>query len=87
MKESQVFQILLEQLYLAKTKEIEKSTALPCYVFFKPWHTGKELKNTDDSWEDAFLQYSFDDHQLQLMNNFQIKYECNDARDDFSVQQ
>ena len=70
-----------------KDKGNREEYCLTMLCFFKPWRTGKELKNTDDSWEDAFLQYSFDDHQLQLMNNFQIKYECNDARDDFSVQQ
>ena len=60
---------------------------LTMLCFFKPWHTGKDLKNTGESWDDAFLQYSFSEHQIQLMNNFQIKYECNDARDDFSAQE
>ncbi|EDQ98317.1 uncharacterized protein LACBIDRAFT_336072 [Laccaria bicolor S238N-H82] len=53
---------------------------------FKPWRNGKDLKLEDESWDEAFCGYSFSARQLELMNNFNIKYECNDARDDYSAQ-
>jgi len=54
--------------------------------FFKPWRNGKDLKLEDESWDEAFSGYSFSARQLDLMNNFNIKYECNDARDDYSAE-
>jgi hypothetical protein len=54
--------------------------------FFKPWRNGKDLKLEDESWDEAFAGYSFSARQLELMNNFNIKYECNDARDDYSAE-
>ncbi|EDQ98417.1 uncharacterized protein LACBIDRAFT_302382 [Laccaria bicolor S238N-H82] len=53
---------------------------------FKPWQNGKDLKVEDESWDEAFCGYAFSARQLELMNNFNIKYECNDARDDYSAQ-
>jgi hypothetical protein len=54
--------------------------------FFKPWRNGKDLKLEDESWDEAFAGYSFSARQLELMKNFNIKYECNDARDDYSAE-
>ena len=50
---------------------------------FKPWRTGIELKNSDQSWDSAFRTFHFTKHQKQLMENFNLRYECLDARDDF----
>ena len=53
---------------------------------FKPWRSGLDLKPANLSWDQMFLSYVFTPRQQQLMNNFNIKYECLDARDDYHAQ-
>jgi len=55
-------------------------------TLFKPWRTGKDLKAENYSWDEEFVKHGFTLHQLQLMDNFNLRYECNDARDDYSAQ-
>ena len=55
-------------------------------TLFKPWRTGYDLKSADETWEHAFDNYDFSDRQMNLMNNFNLHYECLDARDDYSAQ-
>jgi hypothetical protein len=55
-------------------------------TLFKPWRNGKDLKEDNYSWDETFVTYQFTSHQLKLMDNFNIRYECNDARDDYSAQ-
>ncbi|KAJ7083511.1 hypothetical protein C8R43DRAFT_909514, partial [Mycena crocata] len=55
-------------------------------TLFKPWHSGKDLKNDVDNWHEAFTDTTFRPKAIQLMKNFNVRYECNDARDDFSAQ-
>jgi hypothetical protein len=55
-------------------------------TLFKPWRTGYDLKNADETWEHAFDNYNFSDRQKNLMKNFNLRYECLDARDDYSAQ-
>jgi Helitron helicase-like domain at N-terminus/PIF1-like helicase len=55
-------------------------------TLFKPWRNGKDLKSEDYSWDETFINHKFTAHQLTLMDNFNIRYECNDARDDYSAQ-
>ncbi|KAJ7101099.1 hypothetical protein C8R44DRAFT_543710, partial [Mycena epipterygia] len=55
-------------------------------TFFKPWRMGLSLKPKDLSWEETFLSHNFNRRELQLMNNFNLRYECNDARDDHYAQ-
>ena len=55
-------------------------------ILFKPWQTGYDLKSADETWEYAFNNYIFSDKQVKLMNNFNLRYECLDARDDYSAQ-
>ena len=55
-------------------------------TLFKPWRTGKDLKAEDSTWNDTFLEHGFTERQSELMKYFHIRYECNDARDDFSAQ-
>ena len=55
-------------------------------TLFKPWRNGYDLKSADKTWEYAFDNYNFSDKQLNLMNNFNLRYECLDARDDYSAQ-
>ena len=55
-------------------------------TLFKSWRSGKDLKLEDETWDEVFEAHDFTEHQLQLMDNFNIRYECADARDDFSTQ-
>ncbi|KAH8084929.1 hypothetical protein BXZ70DRAFT_900372 [Cristinia sonorae] len=55
-------------------------------MFFKPWRNGKELKEESRSWDYSFKEYPFSERQEQLMKFFHVRYECNDARDDYSAQ-
>ncbi len=64
-------------------REVYCSTML---IFFKPWRSGKDLKGEEDTWDLAFTTYEFTDRQNSIMNNFQLRYECNDARDDYHAQ-
>jgi hypothetical protein len=53
-------------------------------TLFKPWRHGKNLKEDDQSWDEAFANYKFTPCQTELMKFFNICYEWNDARDDYS---
>src|ERR1700683_1877214 len=53
-------------------------------TLFKPWRNGKNLKEDDQSLDEAFITYKFTPRQTELMRFFNIHYECNDARDDYS---
>jgi hypothetical protein len=55
-------------------------------TLFKPWRTGHNLKGAEETWEQAFNNYSFSPAQKNLMSNFNLRYECLDARDDYSAQ-
>ncbi|KAF5354457.1 hypothetical protein D9758_012381 [Tetrapyrgos nigripes] len=55
-------------------------------TFFKPWRTGLDLRTSDSTWDEAFRKYNFTARQQELMNNFNIIYECLDARDDYRAQ-
>ena len=55
-------------------------------TLFKPWRTGHDLKSADETWEEAFNRHVFSPTQKNLMSNFNLRYECLDARDDYSAQ-
>ncbi|KAF8878571.1 hypothetical protein BD779DRAFT_1409052, partial [Infundibulicybe gibba] len=55
-------------------------------ALFKPWRSGLDLKGNQETWDMAFLNYGFTERQKELMGNFNLKYECLDARDDFYAQ-
>src|SRR6201987_2870563 len=55
-------------------------------VIFKPWRELQDLKNSDSTWDEAFNTHDFTPAQTKLMKNFNLRYECNDARDDYSAQ-
>jgi len=55
-------------------------------TLFRPWCTGQELKEVSETWESAFNNFGFSQRQRDIMKFFNIKYECNDARDDYSRQ-
>ncbi|KAF8812808.1 hypothetical protein BYT27DRAFT_7045790, partial [Phlegmacium glaucopus] len=56
-------------------------------TLFKPWRKGHDLKcNELETWDECFNNHKFTDQQEKLMKNFNIKYECLDARDDYRAQ-
>ena len=55
-------------------------------TLFKSWRSGNDLRLEDETWDETFEAHSFTEHQLHLMDNFNIRYECADARDDYSTQ-
>ena len=55
-------------------------------TLFKPWRTGHDLKGEEETWEQAFNKHVFSPAQKILMGNFNLRYECLDARDDYSAQ-
>jgi hypothetical protein len=55
-------------------------------TFFKPWRSGKDLKALNKTWDEEFNCHDFNSCQIQLMKNFNIRYECLDARDDYRAQ-
>ena len=40
----------------------------------------------NETWDEAFNNYDFTNKENQIIRNFNIKYECLDARDDFQAQ-
>ncbi|KAL1671615.1 hypothetical protein EV122DRAFT_192461, partial [Schizophyllum commune] len=52
-------------------------------TLFAPWRRGRDLKSESSSWDTAFKNYNFNVRQRQLIENFNLRYECADARDDF----
>ncbi|KAF6741383.1 hypothetical protein DFP72DRAFT_833742, partial [Ephemerocybe angulata] len=54
-------------------------------TLFCPWRTGIDLRSAETTWEQTFDQYDFTARQRELMNNFNMRYECYDARDDYSA--
>jgi hypothetical protein len=55
-------------------------------TLFKSWRNGKDLKSETSSWHETFTNHNFTARQNKLMDNFNLRYECNDARDDYSAQ-
>jgi hypothetical protein len=55
-------------------------------ALFQPWRSGYDLKERNQSWDDAFTSYNFSKRQNDIMDNFNLRYECMDARDDFHAQ-
>ena len=59
---------------------------LTMLALFKPWRSGLDLKPQTKTWDETFSEHEFTKREMQLMRNFNIKYECYDARDDFHAQ-
>ncbi|KDQ26269.1 hypothetical protein PLEOSDRAFT_1010223, partial [Pleurotus ostreatus PC15] len=51
-------------------------------ALFKPWRLPTDIKNEDQSWDEAFTAYIFTPRQVQIMKNMNLRYECLDERDD-----
>ncbi|KLO04885.1 hypothetical protein SCHPADRAFT_799501, partial [Schizopora paradoxa] len=55
-------------------------------TLFKPWRNGESLKSMDCTWTETFNNHVFSEKERNLMDNFNLRYECSDARDDFASQ-
>ncbi|KAJ7698785.1 hypothetical protein B0H16DRAFT_1484340 [Mycena metata] len=51
-------------------------------TLFKAWRSPMDLKDNESTWDQAFEDHTFTERQLELIANFNLRYECNDARDD-----
>ncbi|KAF5339625.1 hypothetical protein D9611_011516 [Ephemerocybe angulata] len=60
--------------------------ALTMLSLFHPWRNGKDLRRDAQCWDDAFTTTTFQPRFVKIMNNFNLKYECLDARDDYRSQ-
>jgi hypothetical protein len=56
---------------------------LTILTLFKLWQSGKDLKSVDSTWDETFHIHNFTSGQQQLIRNFNLHYECMDARDDY----
>ena len=52
-------------------------------TLFKPWRDGLDLKDIHQSWAKAFVKYKFKPKDRKVMDNFNLRYECLDERDDY----
>src|ERR1700676_3518931 len=75
--------ILQADHYLDVTGDREYYCAI-MLALFKPWRHCKNLKEDNQSWDEAFTNYKFTLCQTELMRLFNICYECDDASDDYS---
>jgi len=55
-------------------------------IFFSAWHTGLDLKEAHQTWDEKFAVFDFKPGHQQIMQNIKVKYKCFDAWDDFSLQ-
>ncbi|KAI0091810.1 hypothetical protein BDY19DRAFT_885194, partial [Irpex rosettiformis] len=69
-----------------KDKGNREEYCLTMLSLFKPWRSGLELKIVSKSWSESFDSHDFSQRQCDIMNNFNLRYECRDARDDFAAQ-
>ncbi|KAI0083653.1 hypothetical protein BDY19DRAFT_870040, partial [Irpex rosettiformis] len=69
-----------------KDKGNREEYCLTMLSLFKPWRSGLDLKDIADSWSKTFDSYDFSHRQKEIMSNFNLRYECRDARDDFAAQ-
>ncbi|KAJ7724809.1 hypothetical protein B0H14DRAFT_2296157, partial [Mycena olivaceomarginata] len=55
---------------------------LTMMTLFIPWLSPEDLKDGLSNWDQVFAEHTFSPRQSQLIANFNIRYECNNARDD-----
>ena len=58
---------------------------LTMLTLFSPWRTGLDLKASNVSWGESFKNFEFTARQVEIMKFMNIRYECNDARDDYAA--
>ncbi|KAJ7629545.1 hypothetical protein B0H17DRAFT_855571, partial [Mycena rosella] len=50
-------------------------------ALFKPWRSPVDFKDVISTWDHAFKAHFFSTRQNQLMKKFNVRYMCNDFRD------
>jgi hypothetical protein len=55
-------------------------------TLFVPWRSGYDLKKENQTWDESFLDHDFSERQQEFMKFYNLRYECLDARDDYSAQ-
>jgi hypothetical protein len=58
---------------------------LTMLVLFKPWRRGNDLK-VEQTWNTAFQEFEFTQQERCYMCNFNVRYKCLDAHDDYRAQ-
>ena len=58
---------------------------LTMLTLFCPWRTGLDLKAPGISWGECFEDFQFTPRQIEVMRFMNVRYECNDARDDYAA--
>jgi len=66
--------------------EDRKYCCMAMLSMFKPYRLPSDLKDKDQTWDEAFESHKFTLWQLQLLKNFNLKYECLNTRDNFHTQ-
>ncbi|KAH9840231.1 uncharacterized protein C8Q71DRAFT_795352 [Rhodofomes roseus] len=56
-----------------KDKGNREEYCLVMLMLFKPWRTGTDLKQSEQSWDDAFAAHQFTSCQMDIMNFFHIQ--------------
>ncbi|KAJ7148125.1 hypothetical protein C8R43DRAFT_889264, partial [Mycena crocata] len=53
-------------------------------ILFKPWRHAADLRHENQTWVDAFQQFTAhcSEEILERVDNMQILHECKDSRDD-----
>ncbi|KAK0216367.1 hypothetical protein IW262DRAFT_1299592 [Armillaria fumosa] len=70
-----------------KDKGDREYYCLVMLTFFRPWRSGKDLKSdVDTTWDCEFGRYMFLPFHSNIIANFNLRYECLDARDDFRAE-
>ncbi|KAK0215544.1 hypothetical protein IW262DRAFT_1277859, partial [Armillaria fumosa] len=60
---------------------------LTMLTLFKPWRSGKDLRlDASITWDTEFRQSEFSPQHLKIMANFNLRYECLDARDNYRAE-
>lgn len=52
-------------------------------TLFKPWRNTQDLKDMQQTWAEAYKLFKFKPEHIKIMNNFNLRYECLDERDDY----
>ena len=52
-------------------------------TLFKPWRNSDDIKHTHESWSEVFLSYEFETKDRKMTNNFNLRYECLEERDNY----
>ncbi|KAJ7126131.1 hypothetical protein C8R44DRAFT_617822, partial [Mycena epipterygia] len=65
-----------------KTEHVKWCRAM--LILFKPWRKLGDLKDPNQTWEDAFSNTAFSAHCQRIMMNMNVENQCKDARDTYN---